>query len=453
MIRYILHKVVGRDNLYSLMSNLVFAGFGFVTFLVLVRQVPSLVFGQWVLFITISSLFDMLRLGLTGTAAIRLLSSSTDLQKRVRVVAASYQLGIVSTVGVGVLLAGSYLVFQDSFANSNYVPVFLYYPLLALANLPFNQALVVAQGNNDFARVLVLRLVAGAGSLVLQVASLLVFDDHLVGLIISTSVAYTLASLVAMAGNWDGWQQLGLQSRPERRAILDFGKYSTAGYIGSNLLRSADTILLGLFPFMGVQAIAVLAVPFKFIEVVEIPLRSFTATAFPRLSSALVAGIPQFNKLLINYMVATTVMLVPFVVMLCVFPTFFLQLMGGSSVEHTLAVQQQVLNIICINIMVLPIDRYSGVALFAMNRPAQNFYKILFMLVTNVVFDLVAIIVFQSVVFVALATLLFTILGVIMGWVLLLREQTLGVRDFVSHGSLASWKDHLSHVLSSGTSK
>lgn len=49
--------------------------------------------------------------------------------------------------------------------------------------------------------------------------------------------------------------------------------------VGANLLRSSDTFLIGAF--LGGEAVAIFNIPLKLFELVEIPLRSFAATALP----------------------------------------------------------------------------------------------------------------------------------------------------------------------------
>ena len=414
--------MLGRDNIYSLLSNIVFSLFGFVSFLLLVRTVPTATFGQWVLFISVASLMDMLRLGLTGTAAIKMLSapgqSSTE-----QVLGASYQLGIAATAVAAAVFAAGYLAVQQWFPDSIYRETLLYYPLLACANLAFHQAQVAAQGRNDFRRLFHIRLVAGALSL--GSIAWTVFSGHTQAenIIQAYTLAYAGASVLIVASGWDGARYLSAECRLARIEILQFGKYSTAGYIGSNLLRSSDTLLLSMFSFMGAEAISLLAVPFKFVEVVEIPLRSFASTAYPRFARALQDGVPALNASVLSYTVGTTLMLMPFVALLAAFSGFFLHLIGGSSFQSDFAVQQEIVYAVCAYILILPLDRFSGVALFAMNRPELNFYKISIMLVANILFDLIAIIVFKSVVLVAVATLIFTILGVYIGWMFYVREN------------------------------
>jgi O-antigen/teichoic acid export membrane protein len=431
MIKKSFDKLLSSGNGYSLLANIVSSIFGLISFLIMVRVLPNDTFGLWVLFFTISSMVDLLRLGLTGTAAIKNISASSHNQNSV--IAASYQLSLWATGFVLVLFYLIYFILSAVNPSNMYMPVLLFYPLLALTNLPFNQALVIAQGKINFRLVFILRFLGSGISFAFVIIYVLFIDKDLKGILISLILANLLTSSIISFFNKDGIKQLFTECKQERKDILRFGKYSTAGNIGSNLLRSSDTIILSLFAFMGTKAISVFAIPFKFVEVVEIPLRSFTATAFPRLSQALKPGYSKFNKILFGYIFWTTLLLFPFILTLFLFPGFFLKIVGGNNFADSIEIQKNILTVICIYIIFLPIDRFSGIALFALDKPELNFYKILFMLITNIVFDLMAVIFFKSLIFVALATLIFTILGIALGWFYLLREQKISWRDSMKY--------------------
>jgi len=84
--------------------------------------------------------------------------------------------------------------------------------------------------------------------------------------------------------------------------------------------------------------------------------------------------------------------------------------------------------IIAVYIILLPVDRYSGVALFALNRPDINFLKIMVMLFLNIIFDIIAVFVFQSLIMVISATVIFTLIGLFMGWFFIRRETRYSVK-------------------------
>lgn len=430
MFKKLIEQFISSGNLYSLLGNIIFAMFSFTTFLIMVRLLDKAMFGQWVLFVTMASLLDMLRLGLSGTAAIRLISISAKNDGVQKIGASSYALGFATTLAISLLFLAGYYFLNNIFPQSYYLVVLLFYPLLALANLPFNQANVLAQGQINFKRVMLLRVINGALTLILIVVYILVAEATLQGIIIVYIIANFLASGVAVVAGWDQLKYIGKADKNIIKSIFQFGKYSTASSVGSSLLRSSDTIILSLASFLGAEAIAIYSIPIKFVEVVEIPLRSFSATAFPRFSKALNSGKGYFKAMLFNYTFGSTIILIPVVIVLLMFPAFFLQLIGGARYIDSLPTQISILQIVCFYILLLPLDRYSGVALFAINKPKLNFYKIFVMLIANIIFDCFAVFVFHSLVYVAFATLIFTILGILLGWYMLSVETKVTMRNY-----------------------
>nr|WP_319398260.1 oligosaccharide flippase family protein [uncultured Carboxylicivirga sp.] len=419
----ILSSSTVKDNIHALSGNISQALFGFLSFLLLTRHLNQQLFGQYVIFITAATLLDMLRLGLTGTAAIRLISSNA-IDQRKNIIAASYQLSVISTVTVSILSFLIYFVCFNYIGSEAYLAVFLFYPFLSIANLPFHQASVVAQGDQKLNRVSVLKTINGASILLLTIVYLSVKDQYILkDLILIVITANAISSIIAMIKNWDGIAQIFDKVYDYRSRIMHFGKYATAGYIGSNLLKSSDTFILSMFPFMGPEAIAIYAIPVKFVELVEIPLRSFSSAAFPQLSASLKKKNGEFFKLLISYTLITSIILVPVIIGLLIFPDFALKLIGGSNYLDYISVQRVILFVFCVHILVLPFDRYTGVALFAMNKPKQNFIKIMLMLIANIIFDFLAVLIFQSLIYIAVATVLFTLLGSALGWLYIYRDK------------------------------
>lgn len=421
MIKSLLNYFKNSSNLFSLFGNLLFTAFSLVTFLLMVRLLGKEVYGRWVIYMTASSMLDMLRLGLTGTAAIRLIST-TQGEDQSKVIAASYHLSLITTFVISVVFLVCYLPVNEFSPSNYYLSVLLFYPFLSFANLPFNQAITLAQGKVDFKQILSIRAVNGV-LMFFGISGYLVFvGRNLQHIIIIHIAASALTSLFVVLRKWDGWQYIRCYHKQTLKEILHFGKYSTASYVGSNLLRSSDTIILSLSSVMGAQAVAIYSIPLKFVELAEIPLRSFTATAFPKLSNSFKENSDLFNHTLSLYLVATTLILIPAAILLVIFPELFIKIIAGTAYIDSLPLQKVLVYIIAIYIVLLPLDRYSGVALFAIDKPEINFFKIMLMLAANVSFDLIAVFVFHSLVLVAVATVLFTLLGIWMGWFFIFRE-------------------------------
>jgi O-antigen/teichoic acid export membrane protein len=403
------------NNIHSLIGNLVFAAFSMLLFLMMVRLLSIDMYGRWIIFITTVSLLDMLRIGLTGTGAIHAISTSNGDDKN-KNISASYRLNIYTTLIISVIFIPIYFIFAPFVGDSYYFPVLLYYPLLALANLAHMQATNYSQGIINFKRVMIIRSLLGSLNFLFIGLYIWFFDETLNGIIITYSLSDILVSTIVVILKWDGRQYLKIKCKQNILDLLQFGKYSTASSIGSNLLRSSDTIIISLSTIMGAQAVAIYAIPLKFVEMIEIPLRSFNATSLPKLSAAFKTSKDEFRKVLNMYVSYSVLMLIPVIIIIPLFSTMILKFFGGSNYADSLELQKQILYIISFYIIALPYDRYSGIALFAFNKPKLNFYKVFIMLFINIIFDLIAVFVFHSLPMIAIGSVAFTFAGIAIGW-------------------------------------
>lgn len=421
-------KLKNSTNLHSLLGNVVYAGFSMVLFIVLARFTDKELYGRWVIFITALGLLDMFRVGLAGTGAIRFISTSDGI-KREMTVGTSYHLNILTTLAITLIFIPAWLLLSPHSSDNYYLPVLLFYPLCAFASLPHMQATNYSQGIMDFRRVMIVRALVGFFNLTFMGIYIYVADETLVGLILMYSLSDVLVSAITILLRWDGLIFLKHFNRPILKELLRFGKFSSAISISSSLLRSSDTFIISLSSVMGAPAVAIYAIPMKLVEMIEIPLRSFAATAFPRLSAGHHEDQARFVKDFNTYLSYSVLMLIPVIVLLPILSEWVLLFFGGNQYIDALDTQKNILLIITFYILTLPFDRFIGVALMAINKPELNFYKLIVMLILNISFDLIAVFKFQSLEMVALATILFTITGIVTGWKLLSNHSTIRVKS------------------------
>jgi len=228
-----------------------------------------------------------------------------------------------------------------------------------------------------------------------------------------------LTSLVCIVNGWDGLKYLGQATKKANKVLLDFGKYTTFTLIGTNLLRSADTLIISLSP-MGTAAVALYSIPMKLVELQQIPLRSFVATAFPKMSKeSLLGKVQEVRNLFYTYSGAMTYLFAFISILTFVFAEYLVLLLGGHQYVGTDPVTgangATIVRIFSIYGLLLPIERMTGIGLDSVNRPDRNFQKVLIMTIANVIGDLIAVFVFKSLAGVAIGSVVFTILGVWIG--------------------------------------
>lgn len=432
-----LNKIVREDNFLSLAGNLVIAFFGISGFAILARSLSVDLFGQWVLFIAAGSFIEMFRFGITNTGLIRYLSGA-DASFRIQLMGSNALIGAGATVLIAIIITCCNWLFHDAIQHSGYQLFFTWYPLLAFLNLPWNNALVVLQADRKYGKILALKAVNSGSFFVVLLLNYCFFEMTLLQIVWVNLILNAITSLLSIVAGWDGLKYIRKASAATNSTLLHFGKYTTFTLVGTNLLRSADTLIISLSP-LGNAAVALYSIPLKLTELQQIPLRSFAATAFPKMSKASLHGkIDEVRALFYSYAGALTYLFVFISLFTFVFADFFVLFLAGKQYVQTDPATGfnavSIVRVFSLYGLLLPIDRMTGIGLDSINKPNINALKVLLMVIANIVGDLIAIFIFKSLILVAVSSILFTLLGIWIGMIFLNRELTLHYSEIFIEG-------------------
>lgn len=452
MLLRLIHKLIKEDNFLSLAGNLVIAIFGFGGFALLARSLNPEDFAKWVLFISGGSLIEMLRYGITNNGLVRFLAGANE-EYKIRLIGSNIIISALATLVIVLLLLIVNGLFKEIISQSAYVSFFVWYPLLSVVNLPWNNAVVVQQAKMNYGKILSIRAINSTfffGFLIINFA-LLRLD--ITDIIIAYIIFNATTSVFCIYKSWDGLRFVGKCNKETITTLLNFGKYSTFTLIGTNLLRNADVLIISISPF-GSAAVALFSIPLKLTELQQIPLRSFAATAFPKMSKASIEGKIEEVKLLFHvYSGAMTYFFFFLSLGTFLFAKQFVILISGYEYldvsEHGINIVS-IVRILSIYGLLLPIDRMTGIGLDSLNQPNINAIKVFIMLFTNILGDLVAIYVFKSIEMVAISTLLFTTVGIVVGWYFLEKKFEISIKTMVktTHSFYKNlWNRSFSRVL------
>jgi len=296
----------------------------------------------------------------------------------------------------------------------------------------------VLQADRKYGKILAIKAINSGFFFLVILVHFYFLELTLTYLIIALLIINATTSLVSIIAGWDGIKHITNACAETNKTLLNFGKYTTFTLIGSNLLRSADVLIISLSP-LGNAAVALYSIPLKLTELQQIPLRSFVATAFPKMSKASVHHkIEEVKDLFYTYAGALTYLFVFISLFTFVFAEFFVFLLSGNQYLETDPVTGfNVVNIVrvfSIYGLLLPIDRMTGIALDSINKPNINAVKVFFMVLANIVGDLIAIFIFKSLLLVAVASIIFTLVGIWLGMYFLNKELMLSYRAIFSSG-------------------
>ncbi len=441
-----LKQILKGKNFLSLAGNFISALLGFLTFVILVRSINTDQFGEWVLFITAATLADLMRFGVTRVALTRYLSG-TEGQERKKYIGSSWFIGLASIVLISLILYPLLALFPSHIHKSGYYLFFVWYPVLALSNLPWGNALSILQADEKFGKIFLIRCIFMGSFLIYLILNYVFFRMNVEWIIIFHILANLITTIVCTIYNWDGSRYIFHATREVNKITLQYGKYSMGTSIGSSLLKSADTFIIGFSPFLGTTGVALYSIPIKFTEIVEIVLRSFTATAFPKMSKASIEGNHNaFRKVFYSYSGALTLLLIPVGLISALVARDFVILLGGSQYKEYSVGLGIVMQMFIIFSLLLPIDRFTGIGLDSINKPDKNFLKTTIMMTANIVGDIIAVFIIHALfpafsimtilICVSIGSIGFEMIGLATGFYLLNKEIPLRLKYVFIEG----WK-------------
>ncbi len=422
MYRFI-SKIVREDNVLSLTGNLTIAVLGFSGFALLARSLTPNQFAQWVLFIAGGSLVEMLRFGITNNGLVRFLAGASNKDSDV-LIGSNVLISLLATVFISALIVLTNQIFHDSISSSSYRLFFSWYPILAFVNLAWNNATVVLQAKMKYDKILIIKAINSGLFFIVLVVNIK-FNFSIATLVIALLITNLITSLVCIFKSWDGFHLLRKANLTKIKTLLHFGKFSTFTLLGTNLLRNADILIISISP-LGSEAVALFSIPLKLTELQQIPLRSFAATAYPKMSKASLEGkIEEVKSLFNTYAGALTYFFFFLSTITFVFAEEFVVLISGDQYLNIATPGFNIVTIVrilSIYGLLLPIDRMTGIGLDSINKPNINALKVSVMLGANIIGDMIAVYVFESLEMVAVSTLIFTMVGIFLGIYFLKKE-------------------------------
>jgi O-antigen/teichoic acid export membrane protein len=397
-------QIVKSKSFISLVGNGLGALLGVITFALLARVLDKEIFGPYLIFLAIYGIFETLRIGMVMNALVRNLAQCKTIEDEQEVIGSTQFITLFLTFIYIVVITSLYFVFKYFGFFTEYLFFFKWFVLIAVISAPNNYATWYLNAKLKIASMSAIRILnqlVFIGLIWFYVKA----DGSIYSVIISYTVSHFVVSIMAVVLGWSGLQYLFKYTLLKITEVFHFGKFSMGTLLGSNLLRSTDTFIIGS-SFLGSAGVAMYNVPSRLLEIIEMPLRSFAVTALPQFAKlyadkAYEALRYEFEKKagLVFFL------LLPIAIGSFIFADWLVLIIGGESYSESAIL----LRVFASYMAILPLDKFSGVMLDTINKPNLNFYKVMIQLAVNVVGDYIGIAIFgnlESVAFVSTATFL-----------------------------------------------
>jgi len=422
-------RILRTDNFLSLTGNLVFAFLGFASIFLLARTLTKSDFGEYIIYLSGMALFEMIRSGITNTPLVRFLAGSTDEDEQRKLIGASWFLSIMVTIAGVILLYSAFAIFHDPISSKGFGLFFKWYPILSIIILPLNTTLSILQARKKFGNILILRGLNMSTFFLFLLVNYLWLHLDLFWIVVAHQGSYLIAGSFSLIRGWASLAYLRYSTRQQVKSQLEFGRFSLVTLIGSNLLKSSDTLIIGIM--LTAPDVAYYSIPIKLIEIIEIPIRSFVSVAFPSMSKASRQNdMNEVRSIFYSTTGLVTLLFIPLTIVLFFLAKPLVLFLGGPEYAGSYVIFW----IFLVYALLLPMDRFSGITLDAINKPNLNMIKVLIMASFNIAGDIIVIHFWKSLPGVAICTILNATAGVIVGNLLLRKELGTNVFQIFPYG-------------------
>jgi O-antigen/teichoic acid export membrane protein len=370
-------KYLKNERLLLMIGNIANAGFGFVTIGILARTLGTNDFGAWVIFVTNMGLVEMLRSGFVYQALVKYVSGSLDKTEEDRVINASWQISLLLSIVLIMLLLLVNFTFYESIKTFHFDLFFSYYPIILILMLPINMSTWVAHAKQKYFKMWLINFLSSFPFLLF----ILMFKN--VNILQVIWVFGGIRAALAIFCLYDLRIKFSIFFESTTiKELLKFSKYTVVTTLSTNILKSADILLINAF--FGPSMVAIYNIPLKLLDVVEIPLRSWSMSAFPKLSKlASLKKFGEFRAIFNREVKYFSFLLLPFLGITFHFSEQIITLYAGEGFSQA----SNILKIFTIYLFIMPLDRYLGIALDSLDLPHINSMKVVLMASLNVFGD------------------------------------------------------------------
>lgn len=368
--------IVRNRHFHSLLGNVIMAFFNVLSFALLVRMLSLSAFGEWVLFLATYNILDQIRTAMLQSGIIKF-SAGTDIAISRQVTGAAWYISLLLTLS---FILFSFLVYAIGYRY--FSPTWHFFlgwlGIMTLLSLPFNFATWVLQAAHRFDKIVQIRMLQNGSFLVLLGILFFMRQVTLHNVLYTYSLSLLITSIYCMIFRWTALTTMAARTKAQAIELFHYGKLIVGSMFSSALLNYSDNLVLRTM--LSPTAVAVYSIPQKFMEVIEIILRSFVATSQPTISAAANRGDwKEVSRAFCRYTGTVTILILPFVVGLLLFTKPLILLLAAKAYLPA----TDIVRIFLFSAILYPIDRFIGVTLDMINKPLINFYKNLIKLILN----------------------------------------------------------------------
>lgn len=416
-----------RSGILNILQNFSGVFFGFASFYILVRLFSKNDFGVWTLFLTVTTIQEIVRSSLVQNALIKFISAA-DNEEKPKIIGASFTISGTMTILC--------IVFNFLFANylaklwnaEQFANILLLYNVVFLVTGFLTQFNCIEQAHLSFKGVFWSNFIRQSSFfLAVFIAFISKIELHLIYLVYVQIFGAVFSTLVSYRHVKEYLKFSFKLEKEWIRKIFNYGKFAFGTSVSSILSTSIDQMMLG--SILSPKASGSFNIAVRITSLVDIPTSAVAAIVFPQSAKRLASDGIEAVKYLYEKSVGTILaILLPCLLMLFLFSDLFITIIAGKNYEDAIPL----LKITLFCSLFVPFGRQFGTILDSIGKTKTTFFVVVIVAVTNISLNYLLINKY-GIMGAAYATLLANIIGFLIAQVILRRILKVNLLNTLIH--------------------
>jgi len=374
-----------KSGSYTLLSRLYRTFVGLIAFIILVRILPKSSFGEWILYLSIITVVEVIRDGFLINPLIKFVveKSSLDKEEVPRVLTSSFVLNLIFSAFTFILI----LFLRSPTAellNSEIIGTLLLIGGVKLMiTLPGSFSHALQQANFEFKWVFWADVVNRTlFIIILMIIFVRGIDFGLMQLAWLDLGIYLISGIIGLVGARRLLNFSKVLSKQMLRQIFRFAKYTLATNVGSMFFRNVDSWMLS--SILSPAAVAIYTPAIRVSNFVDVPFQSLNSILFPKIVQAFHEdGIGKVKLYYERSVSVTLSLLIPVNLLLWIFAEYVIIIVAGTDYLESVPI----LKITLLTSLIVPFVKQFGVVMDSIKRPQTNTKFMIFLVAMNVGFN------------------------------------------------------------------
>lgn len=371
-----------KNGLINISQNAITVLFGFSSFYMLIRSLTKEDYGTWVLFLSVVSIIEMARNGLTQDAVVKYLSSADETDKK-KINTATFLMNVMTTIIIitVLLIIGPWLSASWHSPEINtmlhlYIVVFFFSGIL-------NQLNCIEQANLNFSGIFYSNI--ARQGIFLAYVSFCFFTRAETNVLLLTYAQIFSISIAILIAIGYTYKKIKIAKKIDWfwvKKIFHFGKYTFGVSLSSILAGSIDQMMLG--SLLSKTASGSYNVAVRITNLTDIPTTAMATILYPKSAIKISKEGEQSIKYLYEKSVGVILaLLLPVVILIYIFAEPVIHIIAGNRYEDSIPL----LRITLFTCLLSPYGRQCGSILTSAGKTKFNFFLVVITTVLVIAFN------------------------------------------------------------------